>query len=390
MDFLYTLLGFFKNKSQSLLELETLITSVAAIFELLLTLRPADIELKSIGSDIYLRWVNELLSRVDFKDSTHTTTFEICRDISEKMDRSIELDSTKKEIFENYSKPTNIQTFSAIVWISSKYSSGHFLQQVLRERCASILQLDLSGMCALPSSMIVDLIGQCIRLVSLKLYNCWQIETENVLDIVNIGHPNLQYIDLSFCHKITAPALAALASIPRLKSLRIAACDQLSGPAFLQFVKNCSTELEELDISNRHGTTHGITDTAVVLLTKRCRYYLRILNLDNCVNISDTSLFAIAKNCSSLEQLHIARPLDYSNKTLITDKGICAVAKAAISSSRLHTLNLSQCRGVSETSISALAKLISLRLLIIKGINKGKPIPERILSNLNPKCNLVS
>ena len=90
---------------------------------------------------------------------------------------------------------------------------------------------------------------------------------------------------------------------PRLRSLRLSECKQVSDVGILQLSNHC-TGLETLDLS-RSELAFKITDVSLLALGERC-HELTDLNLSGCTFLTDAGLDWLAGGCTSLTSLDLS------------------------------------------------------------------------------------
>ncbi|KAL0075388.1 hypothetical protein J3Q64DRAFT_1756126 [Phycomyces blakesleeanus] len=131
----------------------------------------------------------------------------------------------------------------------------------------------------------------------------------------------------------------------------------LSSPAL--HITDCSVRhilkycpnLVSLQLANcRHITNDSLRS----LSRAQCAPHLRVLNLQNCVQVSDTGLTYLAAECSSLEIIQLG------GCVRISHQGVTHLVKA--SSRTLRRLCLSDCGRVTGVTIHQIAKLCRTRL----------------------------
>eukprot|EP00210_Caulerpa_lentillifera_P006412 g6125.t1 len=142
---------------------------------------------------------------------------------------------------------------------------------------------------------------------------------------------------------------------PLLRILDLSQCVEDVSPNGLQAIQELR-HLTELTLGRNHNLiATTITDQSLVsikLMTK-----IRVLNLAQCVHISNQGLHEISMSLVQLEQLNI------SGCVGVTDHGVQELA----SISTLHTLEMPWCLKISDQGIAALNALPKLKHLNISG-----------------------
>ena len=142
-----------------------------------------------------------------------------------------------------------------------------------------------------------------------------------------------------------------------------------------------SKSVSNLVALNLHGT--NITDKSIVALANsaNCRY-LKELNLQSCLGITDEGMLAVAssKSVSNLVALNL-------HGTNITDKSIVALANSA-NCRYLKELNLQSCSGITDEGMLAVASSKSLSNVValnLYGTNVTKACPVILSECINLK-----
>ena len=211
----------------------------------------------------------------------------------------------------------------------------------LCKECPFILDLDLSithKAHITDRSLIDGVAGHLTHLTSLSLSHCYSITNKCILPVMN-ACPNLRFLDLTWCSKLSDIALSAISS------------------------GKCSTTLRELIVSD----CTKVTSAGLVSLSSKCLNLERLV-LNYCVKVSDSGIVALSKGCRRIACLEL------NNCILLTDVGISAIGFYC---NKMESLKLANCVNLTDASAMALAtgcpKLRRLGLFMVLGItNEGK------------------
>ncbi|KAJ7958817.1 F-box/LRR-repeat protein [Quillaja saponaria] len=219
---------------------------------------------------------------------------------------------------------------------------------------------------------IIPLVNTANNLTHLDLGWC-NLIADQALE--TIGAANLiAVLNLQGCSLITDHGLASLAfgsSSRSLKSLNLAECDRISdlGVSLLQKI----TSLEELNMAEC-----GPKVTDLGCLSVSTIQTLKKMNLSWLVNVSDTTVVALAVNCPNLVSV------DLTGCELITGAGIRAFANHG----SLEALVLSSCYNVFANDLEfTVIGCKSLRYIVLaKGLRIW--IPPETQENITRTCYL--
>lgn len=205
--------------------------------------------------------------------------------------------------------------------------------------------LDLSGCFNVTDNNLNVALTSCLpSLAHLNLSLCKSV-TDTSLARISKLLPNLICLDLAGCSRITASGLVYIGwGLPKMKRLNLRSCTQVSDRGIgnicghnLQVTgAEGNLELEELILQD----SQTITDQALKLISNNLSF-LRILNLSFCGRITDSGLRFLAK-MSTLRELNVRMCED------ISDIGIGYLAEGG---SRVTHLDLSFCSRVTDDSL---------------------------------------
>lgn len=180
-----------------------------------------------------------------------------------------------------------------------------------------------------------------LKLETLVLQDCQKISDVSLDYISRIE--SVQNLNLSFCVNITDNGLKHLKKLPKLSEVNLRSCDNITDVALIN-LKDCPT-IKHLDVS--------FCEKICNLNYFLCKH-LRTLSLSAC-DISDTALMAV--DLGALETLNLGQCRK------ITDVGLKAIAEKC---ARLRYIDLYGCSGVTTKGIEAI-----MRLETLKHVNLG-------------------
>lgn len=112
-------------------------------------------------------------------------------------------------------------------------------------------------------------------------------------------------------------------------------------------------KLEDLNLNN----CNQVTDSSLIILAKHCKHLKRI-NLNRCDLVTDYSLMELAKNCKNLEIVNFNRPLSDARMAL-SDASIASVVRDR---PNITEIRLRCCDAVSDSTIGILATTANMKL----------------------------
>jgi hypothetical protein len=385
VDFFVVFVRGIPPNSEATFRLEARYIAAFYLFDFLLSHSRAPAYLQEMGSDLLFSWAQSLLHRVTFSDYRAPSPYDICSEIARLLERSLALNP--EQLVHTLLQTSSNRHLAVLAIMTLK--DFRFAQSLLNHRCSTRLEVDLANMCGVPLAAIICILEHSPQLRTLCLRECWQLTTDDMQQILRACPSSLMKLDINGCHKVSGGIFPLLGGFQLLKCLRIRDCD-FSQLAITEYVTRlCPTELEEFDASCTAPNSNSITDEAVVGLARRCKYFLRVLNLNGCTHISDSSLTAL-KSCPALEQLHIRRPPS-AKKGGITDRGLGSLIKYwhDLKVHRLTVLDISGPYSISLRHLEYLPRITSLRQLTLSGAYKGKRLPERFLDSFHSKCRVT-
>jgi Leucine-rich repeat (LRR) protein len=244
----------------------------------------------------------------------------------------------------------------------------------------------------------------------MSLYNCSTITDGSVMEIARLT--SLSELDLSKCNGITDRSLKEIAKLPWLKFLNLSGCHRITGVGLVELGK--SKSLEKFSFRNcRAPNEQGIAELAKIPTLADVDFswsnlgdgslqhltslsQLRSLSADGCF-VSDASIGNIAKSLklqtlslnkcdlidgwlTQLAQLKSLKELSLAGNTLLTDRGINAIAEGL---PQLQKLDISACPLLTDASFG----LVGRGMPSLKSLNLSKSgITDEGLMKLSGYC----
>lgn len=243
-------------------------------------------------------------------------------------------------------------------WVTEEIFTRTFEGRDMRN--LTVLQLDQCG-ASLPDYILSSTLAyspNCLpSLTSLSLMGAYRLSDAG-LSLLVASAPALRSINLSQCSLLTSDAIHCLASSlgPVLMEIYLDECQGIDAvsafPAFLQFEK-----LEVLSLTN----VTRVSDDFIIKFVHVRGHIVKELVLRNCIELTDSSVRAIAKYCPKL------CTIDLANLSKLTDLALEYLANGCRA---IHTLKF--CRnGFSDEAVAAYLEIC------------GEPLKELSLSNIN-------
>ncbi|PWA81433.1 Leucine-rich repeat, cysteine-containing subtype [Artemisia annua] len=206
--------------------------------------------------------------------------------------------------------------------------------------CSRLCEVHLSRRLHVGDVGVVYLVRSSKNLTRLKLDGCVNVTDESLKAIGVANH--LKYLSLRGCYLVTDLGLKYLAKGDMkncLERLHLNECDRISDKG-IRYLKQM-TGLYYLNLS-KCGV--NITDVGVMAI---CRLpSLMVLNLSWLINVTDSSLTHISRNCLKMNQI------DFTGCEAITGKGL----RALVHLRKLKTLKLFSCHNISWEDVKSFAK----------------------------------
>jgi F-box/leucine-rich repeat protein 14 len=196
--------------------------------------------------------------------------------------------------------------------------------------------------------------GGAKSLEELSLQDCQKL-TDESLRHISEGLPRLARLNLSFCLSVTDTGLKSLARLASLRDLNLRSCDNVSdiGLGFLSdgSASSGQSPLRRLDVS----FCDRVTDSAMTHVASGLTQLVS-LSLSACA-ISDAGVARIAKDLKALEVLNIGQCVR------LTDKAIETIGE------QMGSLRSVDLYGCTKMSAGGLARLAECRQVEV--VNRG-------------------
>lgn len=213
------------------------------------------------------------------------------------------------------------------------------------------------------------------KLTSLKLVGAGQISDVGLHPFLKQAGETLQFLDVSYCHKVTDASLQIMAQCCRvLSSLILTGCIYITDAGLVVLCKGDFYGDMMDDVIPPEGTVSGsipstlsgsssfksqylpqgkkasqtsIVGKSISIASSLCRRSLRTLELNGCGKLTDVGLRAIASGLR-----HRLQTLGIRSCDLITNKGILSLARFCYDS--LHSLDMLNLDYVTSAAVSKL------------------------------------
>ncbi|PQQ04660.1 hypothetical protein Pyn_27513 [Prunus yedoensis var. nudiflora] len=221
----------------------------------------------------------------------------------------------------------------------------------------ALTTLSLSGACRLSDVGLSALVSSAPALRSLNLSQCSLLTSSSISTLADSLGSVLRELYLNDCQGIDAllilPALKKLEHLESLKELVLTDCGKLTDSSVKVIAETC-TGLCALDLVN----LHKLTDLTLGYLANGCR---EIQTLKLCRNaFSDEAIAAFLETsgeCLTELSLNNIKKVGYNTAISLAKR-----------SRKLHTLDLSWCRNLTDEALGLIAdSCLSLRLLKLFG-----------------------
>ena len=229
---------------------------------------------------------------------------------------------------------------STLCWIDlsdCKLVSDKGVETLVRG-CPQLQGLYLSGCKRLTDKSLEHIGRHSKHLAELNLHSCINVGDLG-LTYLSQGCTSLRVLDLSMCLKVSSGVQSVAERCMELRTLNLSSCSKIEDDIIMNLAEKC-IHLENLILNG----CRRLSDEAVKEIV-RCRgSTLKVLGLGWLTNISDEAVKLIFTFCSLIEHLD----MESSN---ITDGSFIELSGV----SPLKVLKLNNCHGITNTSIVKIA-----------------------------------
>lgn len=279
--------------------------------------------------------------------------------------------------------------------LNNSGSVNEFLEEIAAKCFESIKTLDLSYCDRVIDSVLVPKCSNFSKLQVLKVCGISTLTDTSIIKLVN-GYKRLKFLDVSEIYLITDASISAVADMcPCLEVLKVNECPRITAASIIKVTEKCLrlqglhlNHVEFIKDSFLHRITAGsarslttvsiggnknITDEALVGFVQSFPKLVYI-NIQDCPNITNQSIIAIAKECLVLRSLILSG-------CKLTDS---AIEQLATHSTRLKHLYLDDCAAITNRAVIKIAN--NLPDLLSLSIRNCKNITAASLWLLAFKC----
>ena len=185
------------------------------------------------------------------------------------------------------------------------------------EYCPNILEIDLHQCRLISNQPVTNLLAKGQSLRELRLTNCELIDDGAFLSLPpGRTYEHLRILDLTSCARLTDRAVEKIIDVaPRLRNLVLAKCRHITDDA-VYAISRLGKNLHYVHL----GHCGHITDEAVKQLVQTCNR-IRYIDLGCCTHLTDDSVTRLA-NLPKLKRIGLVKCGN------ITDESVFALAKA--------------------------------------------------------------
>ncbi|XP_008791698.1 F-box/LRR-repeat protein 2-like [Phoenix dactylifera] len=357
------------------------------------------------------RFGDDLLGFV-LKRVTDRRDRQSCSEVSRQWARVEGLTRASLRVLEPAFMPSFLPRFPNLVTLETGKRIPDFSLETVATTCPNLRTLNLNVHLNLMASRefeeseLDDVSDNGLRAVAAGCRQLMNVTLRRRKGIADVGvialarnARNLSVLDLSWCDSITNMALSAISMLSSLTVLCLQGCTLVTdlGLCYLAMGSSSRT-LRKLDLSE----CHQITDTGVCMLSEMSG--LQELNLAECgsaitdiggvalaavhslarldlsyiINLSDVTLFAVARNCRNLVKMNVA------GCELITGEGI----RSFSGHGSLEILVLVSCCNVSADDVEhTVLACRSLRYVGLDGALRGW-MSSSVQEKLSQMCRI--
>nr|XP_032634758.1 dynein regulatory complex subunit 6-like isoform X1 [Chelonoidis abingdonii] len=204
--------------------------------------------------------------------------------------------------------------------------------QALVEKCQQIMSVVFLDSPHL-SDVAFKALAEC-KLVKVRIEGNNRI-TDLSFKLMSKSCPQIKHIYMADCQKITDVSLKTISPLKYILVLNLADCVRISDAGLRSFLEGSSgTKLRELNLTN---CIH-VTDASLMKIAQRC-HNLTYLNMRYCESVTDAGIEALG-NLTSLISIDISG-------TTVSDMSLAALGHTR----RMKELSVSECRKITDMGI---------------------------------------
>ncbi|KAJ8768068.1 hypothetical protein K2173_021008 [Erythroxylum novogranatense] len=230
--------------------------------------------------------------------------------------------------------------------------------------CPSLRVLSLCDVPLVGDEGLLELAKECHLLEKLDICNCPSISNKGLISIAE-NCPNLTSLTIESCPKIGNEGLQAVGKFcPNLQSISIKDCPLIGDSGLSSLVSSTSSVLSKVKLQGLkitdfslvvighygksvanlvlHGLQHVSERGFWVMGNAQGLQKLVSLTITSCQGMTDVSLEAVAKGCTSLKHICLRKCC------FVSDNGLINFAKAVGS---LESLQLEECNRISQLGV---------------------------------------
>ncbi|KAI3383729.1 hypothetical protein SNEBB_005567 [Seison nebaliae] len=232
--------------------------------------------------------------------------------------------------------------------------------RVLCSSCKELKILNISWCDGISGSGLFFMGMHCCNLIKLLMVNNMKLNDSALKKISQNSGKHLLHMNIMRCSLLTNDGIRHLANnAANLTYLNISYLESITDESLISISKKCR-KLKTLEASS----CTRLTDSGFSILMK-VSPQLEYVDIEECENVSDETLRIISDYCSNLRQLNLSRCEH------ITDNGVKYLSESkCIKNSSLLVLDLDNCVNLSDQALSFIKKMTSLRKLEIFDCNQ--------------------
>ncbi|KAF7112296.1 hypothetical protein RHSIM_RhsimUnG0244100 [Rhododendron simsii] len=298
--------------------------------------------------------------------------------------------------------------------------------EVLSSKLKGLRKIDVSGNHYITDKSLLALSTNCVYLAEIFVLDCWSVTSYGIAFVMR-NSSNLSSLLVSQLTRIESALFDDLVCCARnLSALGI--FDSLVPDEFLHFIVKAGIPLKRLSLArslhqsftfsgillflNKYQSLERLCIAGTDFLTdenisdlSQCLPALVLIDLDLCNNLTESTLFTLAKNCTLLEDISmdgadvggggggnrasgIAKNPRIKSLNLVKNRNLTdeCLAKLALVCPSLEVLDVSSCKGITDNGIadflkreSKIRKLWINKCQAIKNIGNGFELSELVV-----------